>query len=141
MNSLADVAVPTLSDAVPKKRGPKTDVLDALLKRVDGLEAKLKEKNSDQISPTTPTVESHPLATEASNSDVPEPSAKRLAIEAKTSPQGAEASASSSTTSGNKSVISSKAHISMILTFAKEARLPPQFHLMLFSTRTLLVFT
>lgn len=37
-------------DAVPKKRGPKTDVLEALLKRVDGLEAKLKEKNADQDS-------------------------------------------------------------------------------------------
>ncbi|KAI1850220.1 hypothetical protein JX266_004078 [Neoarthrinium moseri] len=38
--------------AVPKKRGPKTDVLEALLKRVDGLEQKLKEKKSD-ASPTT----------------------------------------------------------------------------------------
>lgn len=36
-----------LADAVPKKRGPKTDVLEALLKRVDGLEAKLKEKKSE----------------------------------------------------------------------------------------------
>jgi hypothetical protein len=33
-----------MPDAVPKKRGPKTDVLEALLKRVDGLEQKLKEK-------------------------------------------------------------------------------------------------
>ena len=40
-------------DAVPKKRGPKTDVLEALLKRVDGLEAKLKEKSAE--SPTTPS--------------------------------------------------------------------------------------
>ena len=30
-------------DAVPKKRGPKTDVLEALLKRVNGLERKLKD--------------------------------------------------------------------------------------------------
>jgi hypothetical protein len=30
-----------LPDAVPKKRGPKTDVLEALLKRVDGLEKRL----------------------------------------------------------------------------------------------------
>ncbi|KAF4629625.1 hypothetical protein G7Y89_g8520 [Cudoniella acicularis] len=30
--------------AVPKKRGPKTDVLEALLKRVDGLEKKLKDE-------------------------------------------------------------------------------------------------
>lgn len=46
-------------DAVPKKRGPKTDVLEALLKRVDGLEAQLKEKKEQ---PTTPTTESAPLA-------------------------------------------------------------------------------
>lgn len=47
-------------DAVPKKRGPKTDVLEALLKRVDGLEAKLKEKkdqpgtNSSAKTSSTP---------------------------------------------------------------------------------------
>jgi hypothetical protein len=35
------------TDAVPKKRGPKTDVLEALLKRVDGLEARLKDKKAD----------------------------------------------------------------------------------------------
>ncbi|CAK7232681.1 hypothetical protein SBRCBS47491_008354 [Sporothrix bragantina] len=34
-------------DAVPKKRGPKTDVLEALLKRVDGLEQKLKDQKKD----------------------------------------------------------------------------------------------
>ncbi|CAI4212255.1 unnamed protein product [Parascedosporium putredinis] len=45
---------PCIYDAVPKKRGPKTDVLEALLKRVDGLEAKLREKNAS-ASPTTPT--------------------------------------------------------------------------------------
>lgn len=33
-----------LTDAVPKKRGPKTDVLEALLKRVDGLERRLKDE-------------------------------------------------------------------------------------------------
>lgn len=31
---------------MPKKRGPKTDVLEALLKRVDGLERRLQDKNS-----------------------------------------------------------------------------------------------
>ncbi|GJN76179.1 fungal specific transcription factor [Purpureocillium lilacinum] len=41
---------PCVYDAVPKKRGPKTDVLEALLKRVDGLEAKLKEKNAEGSS-------------------------------------------------------------------------------------------
>lgn len=39
---------PCIYDAVPKKRGPKTDVLEALLRRVDGLERRLKdEKKSD----------------------------------------------------------------------------------------------
>ncbi|KAL3424110.1 fungal specific transcription factor [Phlyctema vagabunda] len=35
---------PCIYDAVPKKRGPKTDVLEALLKRVDGLERRLKDE-------------------------------------------------------------------------------------------------
>ena len=40
----------TLPDAVPKKRGPKTDVLEALLKRVDGLEKRLhSEGKSDEL--------------------------------------------------------------------------------------------
>lgn len=42
----------TRADAVPKKRGPKTDVLEALLKRVDGLEAKLKEKKDQPAAST-----------------------------------------------------------------------------------------
>jgi hypothetical protein len=44
----------TNTDAVPKKRGPKTDVLEALLKRVDGLEAKFKEKKktSEKVAST-----------------------------------------------------------------------------------------
>lgn len=39
-----------LVDAVPKKRGPKTDVLEALLKRVDGLERRLKEEKKSNAS-------------------------------------------------------------------------------------------
>ncbi|KAH8591273.1 fungal-specific transcription factor domain-containing protein [Bisporella sp. PMI_857] len=43
---------PCIYDAVPKKRGPKTDVLEALLKRVDGLEKKLRdEKKTGSGSP------------------------------------------------------------------------------------------
>lgn len=53
-------------DAVPKKRGPKTDVLEALLKRVDGLEKRLQCESiitattttinsKGPISPTSPT--------------------------------------------------------------------------------------
>lgn len=38
----ADSLIP---DATPKKRGPKTDVLEALLKRVNGLEKRLKDEN------------------------------------------------------------------------------------------------
>lgn len=41
------------ADAVPKKRGPKTDVLEALLKRVDGLEKRLQDEKSP-VSPTSP---------------------------------------------------------------------------------------
>ncbi|KAK5715454.1 hypothetical protein LTR15_010098 [Elasticomyces elasticus] len=42
----------TAVDAIPKKRGPKTDVLEALLKRVNGLEKRLKdEKKSDSPEP------------------------------------------------------------------------------------------
>jgi hypothetical protein len=37
-------------DAIPKKRGPKTDVLEALLKRVDGLEKRLKDEKTNQSS-------------------------------------------------------------------------------------------
>lgn len=39
------------TDAVPKKRGPKTDVLEALLKRVDGLEKRLRTEGKED-SPT-----------------------------------------------------------------------------------------
>lgn len=56
-----DHSSPT-TDAVPKKRGPKTDVLEALLKRVDGLEAKLKEKKEQ---PGSPTAESGPATSVA----------------------------------------------------------------------------
>ena len=42
------------ADAVPKKRGPKTDVLEALLKRVDGLEKRLKTDDGP-MTPSSPT--------------------------------------------------------------------------------------
>lgn len=35
---------------MPKKRGPKTDVLEALLKRVDGLEKRLKDEKKSNGS-------------------------------------------------------------------------------------------
>ncbi|KAI2606374.1 uncharacterized protein GGS25DRAFT_533440 [Hypoxylon fragiforme] len=43
---------PCIYDAIPKKRGPKTDVLEALLKRVDGLEAQLKDHRTTDVSPS-----------------------------------------------------------------------------------------
>ncbi|EOA92342.1 uncharacterized protein SETTUDRAFT_134587 [Exserohilum turcica Et28A] len=47
---------PCIYDAVPKKRGPKTDVLEALLKRVDGLEKRLvSEGKSDDLANTAST--------------------------------------------------------------------------------------
>ena len=42
---------PCLYDAVPKKRGPKTEVLESLLKRVDELEKKIpNEKKANGVS-------------------------------------------------------------------------------------------
>ncbi|KAI6390670.1 hypothetical protein MCOR23_009430 [Pyricularia oryzae] len=43
---------PCVYDAVPKKRGPKTDVLEALVKRIDGLEQQLKDKKTADPSGT-----------------------------------------------------------------------------------------
>ncbi|GAP85843.1 putative fungal specific transcription factor [Rosellinia necatrix] len=57
---------PCIYDAVPKKRGPKTDVLEALLKRVDGLEAQLKDQKKTLSSP--PGTE-EPLSAKAESSE------------------------------------------------------------------------
>jgi hypothetical protein len=82
---------PCIYDAVPKKRGPKTDVLEALLKRVDGLEAKLKEKNAEEASPTTPVLPVDSSSTAAPETQSPvtgEPGAKRTNTDADSSPSG-----------------------------------------------------
>ncbi|KAH7324507.1 fungal-specific transcription factor domain-containing protein [Stachybotrys elegans] len=82
---------PCIYDAVPKKRGPKTDVLEALLKRVDGLEAKLKEKNAQEQSSSSGAVaEASPNETESASGDTAEPSAKRPALEGQSSPSSRE---------------------------------------------------
>ena len=47
------------TDAVPKKRGPKTDVLEALLKRVDGLEARLKKEQAEGDTPSSDSAATH----------------------------------------------------------------------------------
>ncbi|KAI1336562.1 fungal-specific transcription factor domain-containing protein [Xylariaceae sp. FL0016] len=84
---------PCIYDAVPKKRGPKTDVLEALLKRVDGLEAQLKDQKKP--SEGSPIPEESPKAETAEGSNAPmpietappttsttsEPNAKRLALD------------------------------------------------------------
>ncbi|KAJ5812346.1 hypothetical protein N7474_008647 [Penicillium riverlandense] len=53
------ILIPPTPDAVPKKRGPKTDVLEALLKRVDGLEKRLQDEKNP-ISPTSPDAKDEP---------------------------------------------------------------------------------
>ncbi|KAJ9297941.1 transcriptional regulator family: Fungal Specific TF [Paecilomyces variotii] len=52
---------PCIYDATPKKRGPKTDVLEALLKRVDGLEKRLQEERTpaSPVSPAKATADEH----------------------------------------------------------------------------------
>ncbi|KAI0521746.1 fungal-specific transcription factor domain-containing protein [Xylaria bambusicola] len=86
---------PCIYDAVPKKRGPKTDVLEALLKRVDGLEAQLKDQKKTLGSsptaeePTCTKKEALEISTEAPASDsIPpartatsEPRPKRAALD------------------------------------------------------------
>jgi hypothetical protein len=56
----------SIIDAVPKKRGPKTDVLEALLKRVDGLEKRL---HSEGKSDALPDAESSTSQDESSSGD------------------------------------------------------------------------
>ncbi|KAI1142539.1 hypothetical protein F5Y05DRAFT_230169 [Hypoxylon sp. FL0543] len=78
---------PCIYDAVPKKRGPKTDVLEALLKRVDGLEAQLKDHRKADESSSTES--SSRITTEEASSNVraivadpaSEPKTKRPALD------------------------------------------------------------
>ncbi|KAK8017953.1 hypothetical protein PG991_007143 [Apiospora marii] len=80
-------------DAVPKKRGPKTDVLEALLKRVDGLEQKLKDQKNSDSSPGTE--EAALAATETiSNAESTETAASAPASTAERSPKRQEIEAS-----------------------------------------------
>ncbi|KAF7533997.1 hypothetical protein G7054_g6585 [Neopestalotiopsis clavispora] len=77
--------------AVPKKRGPKTDVLEALLKRVDGLEQKLKESKKPDDSPsadepplsaaTEDGASNHAPSETQEDASSAEPQAKRIATE------------------------------------------------------------
>ncbi|OTA98742.1 hypothetical protein M426DRAFT_102908 [Hypoxylon sp. CI-4A] len=75
---------PCVYDAIPKKRGPKTDVLEALLKRVDGLEAQLKDRKKSDASPTAESPTAEDKSSNVS-SEIAEPAyeqrAKRPAID------------------------------------------------------------
>lgn len=65
---------------MPKKRGPKTDVLEALLKRVDGLEKRLHtEGKSDDLSDFDPSTTQD--ANNDSNGSNASPSQARLPID------------------------------------------------------------
>ena len=79
-----------VADAVPKKRGPKTDVLEALLKRVDGLEAKLREKGEDDVSLATSNLpgvgDAETSESGSQTTETGKAAAKRAAIDPRTSP-------------------------------------------------------
>ncbi|KAF4965948.1 hypothetical protein FSARC_6309 [Fusarium sarcochroum] len=81
---------PCVYDAVPKKRGPKTDVLEALLKRVDGLEAKLREKGEDDVSLASSNLpgagKGEASETGSQGTEVGESIAKRVPVDARASP-------------------------------------------------------
>ncbi|KAM0080847.1 hypothetical protein ACKRZS_006988 [Fusarium odoratissimum] len=78
------------ADAVPKKRGPKADVLETLLKRVDALEAKLREKGEDDVSlansnlPGTGKEEASENGSQVT--EVGESTTKRATVHARASP-------------------------------------------------------
>lgn len=57
------------ADAIPKKRGPKTDVLEALLRRVDGLEKRLDHDDDGEKPGSKPT---QTTLSEAKGSSSPE---------------------------------------------------------------------
>ncbi|KAH8156762.1 hypothetical protein CIB48_g11485 [Xylaria polymorpha] len=107
----------SMNYAVPKKRGPKTDVLEALLKRVDGLEAQLKDQK--KMSGNSKAAEEPPSANqEASNnnSEAPasgstppaptatsEPQPKRAALDTTRTPESGSDIAPYSPTIANES--------------------------------------
>ncbi|KAI8954206.1 fungal-specific transcription factor domain-containing protein [Xylaria longipes] len=107
---------PCIYDAVPKKRGPKTDVLEALLKRVDGLEAQLKDQKKTLGSPTTEEPLSAKLDASDNNLEAPasgstppaptatsEPKPKRATLDTSRSSESGSDSALYSPTITNES--------------------------------------
>ncbi|KAK8120589.1 hypothetical protein PG999_004709 [Apiospora kogelbergensis] len=96
-----------LTDAVPKKRGPKTDVLEALLKRVDGLEQKLKDQKNSDSSPTTEEAPALAATETISNAESTESAASVSASAADLSPKRQEAETSQAKeTAGDSAVYS-----------------------------------
>lgn len=73
---------PCIYDAVPKKRGPKTDVLEALLKRVDGLEKRLvsEGKSEDPADMDSTASITHDTATTINNNNNNKPLAKMASV-------------------------------------------------------------
>lgn len=66
------------ADAVPKKRGPKTDVLEALLKRVDGLEKRLHSEGKSDTLPDAESSTSQETASDGKNGNTPVPAPRPL---------------------------------------------------------------
>lgn len=66
------------ADAIPKKRGPKTDVLEALLKRVNGLEKRLKDEDKESDDGVV-IISDSPTTTKPRSSSGSEGSMKRKA--------------------------------------------------------------
>lgn len=67
------------ADAIPKKRGPKTDVLEALVKRVDGLEKQLRQEQDDEQT-VSPVEKKEPASSPNVQPD-PGPPMKRQRVE------------------------------------------------------------
>lgn len=74
---------------MPKKRGPKTDVLEALLKRVDGLEKRLhSEGKSDGADTDASTSQEGASSTDGKPAAPPPPQARPI-LEIAPNPAGA----------------------------------------------------
>lgn len=89
--------IKTAADAVPKKRGPKTDILEALLKRVDGLERRLKDEkqlNASKDSPSDPLSAS--TAGDAEGTEFPDQPLQRPQLDRRGSGNGVAVAASES---------------------------------------------
>jgi hypothetical protein len=66
---------------VPKKRGPKTDVLEALLKRVDGLEKRLHSEGKSDVLPDAESSTSQDTNGDSNSVSAPVPLQSRPLLE------------------------------------------------------------